>query len=76
MNAADSAQAEMELVRGSNVKKIVSPYRQGSVDIYMVSLDAIREFDGCPDELECLEPRGAVVRREARAGVGEIRIRR
>jgi hypothetical protein len=34
-------QAEMELVPG-NVKAVVKPFRQGSVDIYMVSLDAIR----------------------------------
>ncbi|MDF3083655.1 ParB/RepB/Spo0J family partition protein [Burkholderia sola] len=41
MNAVTNAQAEMELVPG-NVKEIVKPFRQGTADVYMVSLDAIR----------------------------------
>ncbi|MDA0576234.1 ParB/RepB/Spo0J family partition protein [Burkholderia gladioli] len=41
MNAATNIQAEMELVPG-NVKEIVKPFRQGTADVYMVSLDAIR----------------------------------
>lgn len=41
MNAATNVQAEMELVPG-NVKEIVKPFRQGTADVYMVSLDAIR----------------------------------
>ncbi|WP_176039504.1 ParB/RepB/Spo0J family partition protein [Burkholderia stabilis] len=41
MNAATNVQAEMELVPG-NVKEIVKAFRQGSADVYMVSLDAIR----------------------------------
>ncbi|MBJ9968107.1 ParB/RepB/Spo0J family partition protein [Burkholderia seminalis] len=45
MNAVTNAQAEMELVPG-NVKQIMKQYRQGSADIYMVSLDAIRVRPG------------------------------
>ncbi|MCA7962396.1 ParB/RepB/Spo0J family partition protein [Burkholderia cenocepacia] len=45
MNAATNVQAEMELVPG-NVKQIMKQYRQGSADIYMVSLDAIRVRPG------------------------------
>ncbi|MBR8405517.1 ParB/RepB/Spo0J family partition protein [Burkholderia cenocepacia] len=45
MNAETTVQAEMELVPG-NAKKTVSPYRQGTVDIYRVSLDAIRVRPG------------------------------
>lgn len=45
MNAVSNAQAEMELVPG-NVKQIMKQYRQGSADIYMVSLDAIRVRPG------------------------------
>ncbi|MDN7430542.1 ParB N-terminal domain-containing protein [Burkholderia sp. AU45388] len=41
MNAVTTVQAEMELVPG-NVKEIVKPFRQGTADVYMVSLDAIR----------------------------------
>ncbi|MCA8182527.1 ParB/RepB/Spo0J family partition protein [Burkholderia vietnamiensis] len=41
MNAVTNVQAEMELVPG-NVKEIVKPFRQGTADVYMVSLDAIR----------------------------------
>lgn len=45
MDAAANMQAEMELVPG-NVKQIMKQYRQGSADIYMVSLDAIRVRPG------------------------------
>ncbi|UEP31774.1 ParB/RepB/Spo0J family partition protein [Burkholderia sp. B21-007] len=45
MNAATNVQAEMELVPG-NVKEIVKPFRQGTADVYMVSLDAIRVRPG------------------------------
>ncbi|WP_334018074.1 ParB/RepB/Spo0J family partition protein [Burkholderia orbicola] len=45
MNAATNVQAEMELVPG-NVKEIVKAFRQGSADVYMVSLDAIRVRPG------------------------------
>ncbi|RQS30283.1 chromosome partitioning protein ParB [Burkholderia sp. Bp8992] len=45
MDAATSTQAEMELVPG-NVKQIMKQFRQGSADIYMVSLDAIRVRPG------------------------------
>ncbi|MGN4063612.1 ParB/RepB/Spo0J family partition protein [Burkholderia gladioli] len=45
MNAVTNAQAEMELVPG-NVKEIVKPFRQGTADVYMVSLDAIRVRPG------------------------------
>ncbi|WP_322089727.1 ParB/RepB/Spo0J family partition protein [Burkholderia sp. BCC1999] len=41
MNAVTNVQAEMELVPG-NVKEIVKPFRQGTADVYMVSLGAIR----------------------------------
>ncbi|VWB28805.1 ParB-like partition protein [Burkholderia lata] len=45
MDAATNMQAEMELVPG-NVKQIMKQFRQGSADIYMVSLDAIRVRPG------------------------------
>lgn len=45
MDAATNMQAEMELVPG-NVKQIMRQFRQGSADIYMVSLDAIRVRPG------------------------------
>ncbi|WP_321875317.1 ParB/RepB/Spo0J family partition protein [Burkholderia cenocepacia] len=45
MNVVSNVQAEMELVPG-NVKQIMKQYRQGSADIYMVSLDAIRVRPG------------------------------
>ncbi|WP_027808289.1 ParB/RepB/Spo0J family partition protein [Burkholderia cenocepacia] len=45
MDAATKMQAEMELVPG-NVKQIMKQFRQGSADIYMVSLDAIRVRPG------------------------------
>ncbi|MGT0248042.1 ParB/RepB/Spo0J family partition protein [Burkholderia pyrrocinia] len=41
MNAATNVQAEIDLVPG-NVKEIVKAFRQGSADVYMVSLGAIR----------------------------------
>ncbi len=48
MNVMSIDQGALDLVPG-NVKQIVAPYRQGSVDIYMVSLDAIRIREGFND---------------------------
>lgn len=48
-------QGVLDLVAG-NVKKVVAPYRQGSVDIYMVSLDAIRVRAGFNEE-RLVDPR-------------------
>ncbi|MDR5805265.1 ParB/RepB/Spo0J family partition protein [Caballeronia sp. LZ001] len=48
MSIQSTEQGVLELVAG-NVKQVVAPYRQGSVDIYMVSLDAIRLRPGFND---------------------------
>lgn len=51
MRQQETAQDELDLMPG-NVKQIVAPYRQGSVDIYMVTLDAVRLRPGFNDARE------------------------